>query len=44
MAGFMYRLATAMKECGERRGMSGLIRLGLAMRERVINFPVLFFE
>jgi hypothetical protein len=43
MAGFMYRTAAAVKDFGERHGMPGLIRLGLAMRERVIKFPVLFF-
>jgi hypothetical protein len=32
MRGFLYRLAIAMKDAGERRGFTSLIRLGLALK------------
>jgi hypothetical protein len=32
MRGFLYRLAIAMKNAGERRRFTPLIRLGLALR------------
>jgi hypothetical protein len=35
MRGFLYRLAVAVKDTGERRGIALLIRLGLALRGRL---------
>jgi hypothetical protein len=35
MRGFLYRLAVAMKEAGERLNFPPLIRLGLALRGRL---------
>jgi hypothetical protein len=35
MRGFLYRLAIAMKDAGERRNIPVLIRLGLALRDRL---------
>jgi hypothetical protein len=35
MRGFLYRLATAVKDAGERRGIALLIRLGPALRDRL---------
>jgi hypothetical protein len=37
MAGFMYRTAVAVKDFGERHNMAWIIRLGLAIRELVIQ-------
>jgi hypothetical protein len=35
MDGTIYRLAVALKELGERLRISGIIRMGLWLRERV---------
>jgi hypothetical protein len=35
MRGFLYRLAVAMKDAGERWNVSVLIRAGLALRRAV---------
>jgi hypothetical protein len=35
MRGFLYRLAMAMKDAGERWNIPVLIRLGLALRDRL---------
>jgi hypothetical protein len=35
MRGFLYRLAAAVKDAGERRGIAPLIRLGLVLRDRL---------
>jgi hypothetical protein len=35
MKGFLYRLAIAVKDAGERLGFAPLIRLGLALRGRL---------
>jgi hypothetical protein len=35
MRGFLYQLAMAVKDAGERWGCYPLIRLGLALRERL---------
>jgi hypothetical protein len=35
MKGFLYRLAIAMKDAGERRRFAPLIRAGLALRARL---------
>jgi hypothetical protein len=35
MRGFLYRLAVAMKDRGERWNMPGLIRAALAFKERL---------
>jgi hypothetical protein len=35
MKGFLYRLAIAVKDAGERRNIPSLIRAGLALRERL---------
>jgi hypothetical protein len=35
MRGFLYRLAMAMKDAGERWSVCPLIRLGLALRDRL---------
>jgi hypothetical protein len=40
MTGFVYRRAVALKEFGERHNLSWCIRLGLALRNWVGNFPV----
>jgi hypothetical protein len=37
MIGFLYRRAIGLKEFGERHKMPWLIRLGLAIRESVLN-------
>ena len=43
MFGFMYRRAVALKEFGERHNLPWLIRLGLAIKDRVMEFPVRYF-
>ena len=43
MAGFIYRTAVAIKDFGERHNLPCLIRLGLAIRERVKKLPVKYF-
>jgi hypothetical protein len=35
MRGFLYRLAVAVKDAGERWGFTPLVRLGLALRDRL---------
>jgi hypothetical protein len=35
MRGFLYRLAAAVKDAEERRKIPPLIRLGLALRDRL---------
>jgi hypothetical protein len=40
MNGFIFRMATAIKEFGERHRLSCLIRLGLTMKEWVFHFQV----
>ena len=40
MAGFIYRRAVAIREFGERHNLPCVIRLGLALRELVSQFPV----
>jgi hypothetical protein len=39
MRGFLYRLAIAMKDAGERWNFPPLIRLGLALRGRPGHRP-----
>jgi hypothetical protein len=39
MAGFMYRTAVAVKDFGERHNMAWIIRLGLWIRDRAIEYP-----
>jgi hypothetical protein len=43
MIGFIYRRAVALKEFGERHHAAWLVRLGLAIREWVMKFPVRIF-
>jgi hypothetical protein len=40
MSGFLYRAAVAVKEFGERRHSGFCIRLGLAIREWVLEHMV----
>jgi hypothetical protein len=40
MVGFIYRGAVSLKDFGERRRIAFLIRLGLALRDRVSKYPV----
>lgn len=40
MTGFLYRMAVAIREFGERRRCGFFIRLGLAIRERVSKYPL----
>jgi hypothetical protein len=39
MCGFMYRMAIGLKDFGERHKLPRLIRLGLAIRDRVMKVP-----
>jgi hypothetical protein len=39
MCGFIYRMAIRFKDFGERHKLPWLIRLGLWIRERVIELP-----
>jgi hypothetical protein len=43
MIGFIYRGAVVLKEFGERHNLPRLIRLGLAIRDWVMKFPVRYF-
>jgi hypothetical protein len=40
MTGFIFRMAVAVKEFGERRHSGFFVRLGLAVREWVSKYPV----
>jgi hypothetical protein len=37
MFGFIYRRAVALKDFGERHGISVFIRIGLAVREKTLG-------
>jgi hypothetical protein len=43
MIGFVFRAAVAVKELGERSGISPLIRIALAVRELILGVPVRYF-
>jgi hypothetical protein len=43
MSGFIYRRAVALKEFGERHNLAVFIRLGLWIRERVVEYPAVYF-
>lgn len=43
MAGFLYRMAIAIKDYGERKRKPRVIRLGLRMRDWVGKRPIKIF-
>jgi hypothetical protein len=40
MAGFLYRLAVGIKDCGERNRIGWMIRLGLRIRGRIMRMSL----
>jgi hypothetical protein len=43
MKGWLYRRAADLKELGERHNLPWLIRLGLRIREQVMELPAKYF-